>query len=102
MGVIDKLLNSKQIIEEDMITEQEINNLRWRQAGDVLRELKQHISAVIISRASVGVFPMSFEYGVDVPEPIDDKSRYIVRTLLESLRGNGFSIVTNKDGFTLF
>jgi hypothetical protein len=85
-----------------MITEKEINHLKWRQASEVVQELKEHLSAVIISRASVGVFPMSFEYGVDVPEPINDKNRYIVRTLLESLRESGFSVVTNKDGFKLF
>lgn len=85
-----------------MITEKEINHLRWRKAGEVVKELKEHLSAVIISRASVGVFPMSFEYGIDVPKPVDDKSRYIVGQLVESLRDNGFMVKVGKKGFTLY
>jgi hypothetical protein len=88
--------------EAMLVKEQEINHLKWRTAGEVVHELKRHLTAVIITRANVGIFPMLLQYGVDIPKPIDDKSRYIVRAILESLRESGFSVVTGKDGVTLF
>lgn len=85
-----------------MINEKEINHLRWRTADEVVKDLKDHLSAVIISRASIGVFPMWFEYGVDVPKPTDDKNRYIVRTLVQSLRESGFGVKVEKNGLMVY